>query len=78
MKKLNSNIYYSNISFNNYNILDTANKQIINLIITKSLDYDLITADFIDLYIKIIINSNCSHHSFANYSMFIIYKKIYS
>ena len=80
LKELNLIIYYINSSFNDFNILDiTNNKKVINLIIVDfSLEYNLITTNFINLYSYIIINSSYSRYSFIDYSIFIIYKKIYS
>ena len=80
LKELNLIIYYINSNFNNFNILDIANnKKVINLIIVDfNLEYNLITINFINLYSYIIINSSYSRYFFANYLIFIIYKKIYS
>ena len=80
LKELNSIIYYIDPSLDNFNILDmTNNKKVINLIVVdSSLKYNLITANFVDLYSHIIVDSNYSRHSFANYSIFITYKKTYS
>ena len=80
LKELDLTIYYIDLSFNNFNILNiTNNKEVINLIvINSSLKYNLITTNFANLYSYIIINSSYSRHSFINYSIFIIYKKIYS
>ena len=69
-----------NSSPNNFNILDMANnKEVINLIaVDSSLEYNLITADSADLCSHIIVNSSYSRYSFADYSIFITYKKTYS
>ena len=80
LKELDLIIYYINLSFNNFNIFDIINnKKVINLIVINSnLKYNLIITNFINLYSYIIINSNYSYYFFANYLLFIIYKKIYS
>ena len=69
-----------NSSLNDFNILGaTNNKKVINLIVINfSLKYNLITTNSADLYSYIIVNFNYSHYFFVNYSIFIIYKKIYS
>ena len=55
INKLNFNKYI--FILNDYNILNIIDKQIINLIIIKiELNRNLITIDFINLYIRIIIN----------------------
>ena len=79
LKELNLIIYYINLNFNDFNILNIINnKKIINLIVIDfNLKYNLIIANFINLYSYIIIDSNYSRYFFANYSIFIIYKKIY-
>ena len=72
------NIYFSNIDSNDYNILDTINKQIINLIIINfALNEILIIVNFINLYFRVIIDFNCFRYFFVDRSMFIIYEKIY-
>ena len=71
-------MYYSNINSNDFNILDAADDQVINLIVTKALEHSLITANFVNLLIRVVVDLDCSRHSFANRSIFIIYKKIYS
>ena len=78
LKKLNFIIYYSNINSDDFNILDATDNQVINLIVTKALEHSLITANFVNLLIRVIVDSDCSRHSFANRSIFIIYEKIYS
>ena len=78
LKELNFIIYYSNVNSNDFNILDAANDQVINLIVTKALEHSLITANFVNLLIRVVVDSDCSRYSFANRSIFIIYKKIYS
>ena len=80
LKELNFTIYYINPSLNDFNILNiTNNKKVINLIIVdSSLKYNLIATNSTNLYSYIIINSNYSRYSFVDYSIFIIYKKIYS
>ena len=77
LKKLNFIIHYSNINSNDFNILDAADNQVINLIVTKALEHSLITANFVNLLIRVVVDSDCSRYSFANRSMFIIYEKIY-
>ena len=77
LKKLNFIIHYSNINSNDFNILDVTNNQVINLIVTKALEHSLIITNFINLFIRVIVNLNYSYYSFANYLIFIIYKKIY-
>ena len=71
-------MHYSNINSNDFNILDATDDQVINLIVTKALEHSFMTANFVNLLIRIVVDSNCSRYSFANRSIFIIYKKIYS
>ena len=71
-------MHYSNVNSNDFNILDAANDQVINLIVTKALEYSLITANFVNLLTRVVVDSDCSRYSFANRSIFIIYEKIYS
>ena len=71
-------MHYSNINSNDFNILDATDDQVINLIVTKALEHSLITANFVNLLIRVVVDSDCSRYSFANRSMFIIYEKIYS
>ena len=71
-------MHYSNINSNDFNILDAADDQVINLIVTKALEYSLMAADFVNLLIRVVVDSDCSRHSFADRSIFIIYEKIYS
>ena len=78
LKELNFIIYYSNINSNDFNILDAADDQVINLIVTKALEYSFITANFVNLLTRVVVDSDYSRYSFANRSMFIIYEKIYS
>ena len=78
LKELNSIIHYSNINSNDFNILDTADDQVINLIVTKVLEHSLIAANFVNLLTRVVVDSDCSRYSFADRSMFIIYEKIYS
>ena len=79
MKELDLIIYYINPNLNNFNILDIINnKKVINLIvINSSLKYNLIITNFANLYSYIIIDFSYSRYFFTNYSIFIIYKKIY-
>ena len=78
LKKLDFIMHYSNINSNDFNILDAADDQVINLIVTKALEHSLMAADFVNLLIRVVVDSDCSRYSFANRSMFIIYEKIYS
>ena len=78
LKELNFIIYYSNINSNDFNILDATDDQVINLIVTKALEYSLIATNFVNLLIRVVVDSDCSRYSFANRSIFIIYEKIYS
>ena len=78
LKKLNFIIYYSNVNSNDFNILDAADDQVINLIVTKALEYSLMTANFVNLLTRVVVDLDCSRHSFANRSIFITYEKIYS
>ena len=78
LKKLNFIMHYSNINSNDFNILDATDDQVINLIVTKALEYSLMTANFVKLLIRVVVDSDYSRYSFANRSMFIIYEKIYS
>ena len=75
INKLNFNIY---IFLNNYNILDIIDKQIINLIIIEiDLNRNLMAINFINFYIRVIMNFNYFHHFFIDYLIFIIYEKTY-
>ena len=78
LKELNFIMYYSNVNSNDFNILDAADDQVINLIVTKALEYSLMTANFVNLLTRVVVDLDCSRYSFANRSMFIIYEKIYS
>ena len=78
LKELNFIMHYSNVNSNDFNILDAADDQVINLIVTKVLEYSLMTANFVNLLIRVVVDSNCSRYSFADYSIFIIYEKVYS
>ena len=78
LKELNSIMHYSNINSNDFNILDATDDQVINLIVTKALEHSLITTNFVNLLIRVVVDSDCSRYSFANRSMFIIYEKVYS
>ena len=80
LKELNSTIYHIDPSLDDFNILDAANnKEVINLIaVDSSLKHNLIITNSADLYSRIIMNSSYSRYSFADYSIFIIYEKIYS
>ena len=78
LKELNFIIHYSNVNSNDFNILDAADDQVINLIVTKALEHSLITANFVNLLIRVVVDLDCSRHSFANRSIFITYEKIYS
>ena len=71
-------MHYSNINSNDFNILDATDDQVINLIVTKALEHSLMTANFVNLLIRVVVDSDYSRYSFANRSMFIIYEKIYS
>ena len=76
---MNFNIHFSNIDSNNYNIFNTINKQIINLIIINFiLNEILIIINFINLYFRVVIDFDYFRYFFVNYSIFIIYKKIHS
>ena len=77
LKELNSIMHYSNVNPNDFNILDAADNQVINLIVTKALEHSLIAANFVNLLIRVVVDSDYSRYSFANRSMFIIYEKIY-
>ena len=46
--------------------------------INSNLNRNLIAANFINLYARIVINSDYSRHSFADRSIFTIYEKIQS
>ena len=78
LKKLNFIIHYSNVNPNDFNILDAADDQVINLIVTKALEHSFMAANFVNLLIRVVVDSDCSRYSFANRSMFITYEKIYS
>ena len=73
-------MYYIDLSLDNFNILDMADdEKVINLIvIDSSLKYNLMVANFADLYSHVIVNSSYSRYSFVDRLIFIIYKKIYS
>ena len=70
-------MHYSNINSNDFNILDAADDQVINLIVAKALEHSLITANFVNLLTRVVVDLDCSRHSLADRSMFIIYEKIY-
>ena len=78
LKELNFIMHYSNINSNDFNILDATDDQVINLIVTKALEHSLITANFVNLLTRVVVDLNYSRYSFANRSIFIIYEKIYS
>ena len=78
LKKLNFIMYYSNINSNDFNILDATDDQVINLIVTKALEHSLMTANFVNLLTRVVVDLDYSRYSFADRSMFIIYEKIYS
>ena len=78
LKELNFIIHYSNINSNDFNILDAADDQVINLIVTKVLEYSLMTANFANLLTRVVVDLDYSRYSFANRSIFITYEKIYS
>ena len=78
LEELDSNMHYPDTSPDNYNILGATDDQVINLIATMSLDHGLITADSIDLHIKVVVDSGCSRHSFADRLVFITYERVYS
>ena len=76
---------YSNFILNDFNILNIINqinydenKNLINLITNPNLNKNLSFVKFMNLDIRIMINFNCTHYSFINYSIFIIYIKIQS
>ena len=71
-------MHYSNINSNDFNILDATDDQVINLIVTKALEHSFIITNFVNLLIRVVVDSDYSRYSFANRSMFIIYEKIYS
>ena len=71
-------MHYSNINPNDFNILDAANDQVINLIVTEALEHSLMATNSVNLLTRVVVDSDCSRHSFANRSMFITYEKIYS
>ena len=71
-------MHYSNVNSNDFNILDAADDQVINLIVTKALEHSLITANFVNLLTRVVVDSDCSRYSFADRSIFIIYEKVYS
>ena len=70
-------MHYSNVNSNDFNILDAADDQVINLIVTKALEHSLITANFVNLLTRVVVDLDCSRYSFVDRSMFIIYEKIY-
>ena len=78
LKELNFIMHYSNINSIDFNILDAADDQVINLIVTKALEHSLITANFVNLLTRVVVDLDYSRYSFANRSIFIIYEKIYS
>ena len=78
LKELNFIMHYSNVNSNDFNILDATDDQVINLIVTKALEHSLMTANFVNLLTRVVVDSDYSRHSFADRSMFIIYEKIYS
>ena len=78
LKELNFIMHYSNVNSNDFNILDAADDQVINLIVTKALEHSLMTANFVNLLTRVVVDLDYSRYSFADRSMFIIYEKIYS
>ena len=78
LKELDSIMHYPDVNSNDFNILDAADDQVINLIVTKALEHSLMTANFVNLLIRVVVDSDCSRHSFADRSIFIIYEKVYS
>ena len=78
LKELNFTMYYSNVNSNDFNILDAADDQVINLIVTKALEHSLMAANFVNLLIRVVVDSDCSRYSFVDRSMFTIYEKVYS
>ena len=78
---------HSNLTSDDFNILDIVNQadqdedkdeDLINLITNLNLDKSLSFAKFMDLDIRIVINSDCTRHSFVDHSIFIIYIKVQS
>ena len=81
IEELDANMHLPNTTSDNYSILNATdqNKQIINLIaIEFKLDRNLMAADLIDFCTRVVVDSGCSRHSFADRSVFIIYEKTYS
>lgn len=78
VEELVSNMHYPDASPDDYNILGAADEQVINLIATESLDHGLMAADSVDLHTKVVVDSGCSRHSFADRSVFTTYEKVYS
>ena len=72
-----------NLISNDFNILNAINQinqdeNPINLITNPDLNKSLTFVKFMDLDIRVILNSDCIRHFFINHSIFIIYDKIQS
>ena len=78
LEELDSTMHYPNVNPDDFNILDAADDQVINLIATEALEHSLMAADFVDLLTRVVVDSGCSRHSFADRSMFTTYEKVYS
>lgn len=76
MDELDSSMH---IPPDDYNILGAADEQVINLMaIEADLDRNLMAADPIDLCARVVVDSGCSRHSFADRSVFTTYEKTHS
>lgn len=79
LEELDSNIHYPDASPDDYKILGAADEQVINLMAVETdLERNLMAANPIDLCTRVVVDSGCSRHSFADRSVFITYEKVYS
>lgn len=89
IEELDSSIHLSDAALDDYNILGAADQdeQVINLmalmaidskLIDSKLDRNLIAADSLNLCARVIVDSSCSRHSFADRSVFITYENTHS
>lgn len=82
LEELDSSMHLPDISPDDYKILGAADQeQVINLMaieIDPSLDRNLVAANPMDLCARVVVDSGCSRHSFADRSVFTTYEKVQS
>ena len=80
LEELDSTMHHMDPSPDDFNILGAADdEEVINLIaVDSSLEHNLMAADSADLCSRVVVDSGCSRHSFADRSVFVTYEKIYS